>query len=91
MPFVTTAEVWVPEREQVVFRFIVPAKGDRWTFCVSRLVLEELVGSEVNDPVTGFQQFRPQIYLAAQRRMKWADPKRQQGLDADEIMNAGAP
>jgi hypothetical protein len=87
MPFVRTAEVWVPQREVFLFRFIVPSRGDRWTFSVHRDDIEELAGSPV-EPEAGFHQFRLEIYAAAERRMIGGDPKEQQRLTAEDISSA---
>jgi hypothetical protein len=87
VPFVRTAEVWVPQRELFMFRFIVPSRGDRWTFVVHLADLEELAGHQL-EPETGFHLFRLEIYEAAKRRMLDADPTEQQRLNADEISPA---
>jgi hypothetical protein len=84
VPFVRTAEVWVPQRELFIFRFIVPSRGDRWTFLVHLQDLEELAGHPL-EPEAGFHLFRLEIYEAAKRRMMDGDPKEQQRLNAEEI------
>ncbi len=83
--FVTTGEVWVEERGAFMFRFIAPTRGDHWTFLIRRTALEALPGGEFDDPAEIFHRYRLQIYRAGKLRMAWADPTRQQDLEADEI------
>jgi hypothetical protein len=84
VPFVRTAEIWVSQRDVFLFRFIVPSRGDRWTFIVHRDDLDELAGHPV-EPEVGFHQFRLEIYAAAERRMANGNPMEQQRLAARDI------
>lgn len=83
-----SAESWSSEREAFVFRCVDARRGDRWTFCVSRGVLESLSKPEPLAPQATFDMWRVRIYAAASSRMLSGDPTSQQAITVEDIRRA---
>ena len=77
------AEVWLARREEFIIR--VKDMRSRWTFRVSRRVLDALDGTTGNSPQVLFDLHRPKIYAALQELIATGGAQVQQTITEKEI------
>ena len=81
-------EVWVRERKAFIFQYENHRFGNRTTFYVSQLALQDLEPRLRFEPAAAFEALRPVIYGAALECMKVASPRVQHVLTAHQLQAA---
>ena len=78
-------EVWVKERKAFIFQCNDRRFGDKATFCVPQVALQDLEPQLRFEPSAAFEALRPVIYGAALERMREASPMIQHVLTAHQL------
>ena len=78
-------EVWVKERKAFIFQCENRRFGDKATFCVTQLALQDLEPQLRFEPSAAFEALRPVIYGAALECMREASPMIQHVLTSHQL------